>query len=270
MPLLLQTNIDREVEEKIVGSVARAGGTVNQLLSYKNCTVEDINIVDGGFGVINKLSSRRSNLLSLSYVKKMKQELEYLLRGPCVPRDRKTIILDMHKAYLVSDLAGKYDCVVSSNLLEHSPNPIFLLLNFYFITKEGGYQFHAIPHYKYTYDRFRMPTPVEHLIEDFENFTGEDDTTHVEDYAQSAIEKDGWQREFHKRYPLRYPFIHFHVFDEYNTAQLMQFMFQEVVNDVLKNEQFSDNVVIFKNALNPEFVSKYRPLIEKYSQNLVR
>ena len=265
MSLLLQTDIEKECRARIRGTVARAGGTVDQLFSYKDCSVQDINLIDGGFGVLGKLSSRRSSLLSLSFLKRLKQDLGYLIQGPRVPRDHKTLILDMHDAHLDDGLEHRFDAAISSNLLEHSPNPIFLLLNFYFITKQGGYQFHALPHYKYTYDRFRLPTPVGHLLEDFENFTGMDDTSHVEDYAQSAIEKDGWQREFHKKYPLHYPYIHFHCFDEFNTRELMQLMFQDVVNDVLRTERFSDNVVIFRNSLNPEFVDRYGDVIKKYS-----
>lgn len=268
MNLLLNTDIEAQVRTKIGGSVARAGGTVDQLFSYRNCQVQDINIVDGGFGVLGKLSSRRSSLFSMSLVKRLKQDLSYLVHGAKVPRDHKTLVLDMHEAHLHGSLKQRFDAAISSNVLEHSPNPIFLLLNFYFITKPGGYQFHAIPHYRYTYDRFRSPTPVAHFLEDFEKMTGADDTTHVEDYVQSAIEKDGWQRQFHERYPLEYPFIHFHVFDEFNTRELMQLMFQDVVNDVLKNEKFSDNIVILKNSLNPEFVKKYGSLISRYSAAL--
>jgi len=265
MSLLLNTDIETRTCENIRGSVARAGGTVDQLFSYRDCSVQDINILDGGFGVLGKLSSRRSSLLSLSLLKRLKQDLGYLVKGPMVPRDHKTIILDMHEAYLNEELKHRFDAAISSNLLEHSPNPVFLLLNFYFITKEGGYQFHALPHGKYTYDRFREPTPVEHLIEDFERNTGKDDTSHVDDYVQSAIEKDGWQKSFHERYPLTYPFIHFHVFHETNTRQLMEFMFEDVVVDVLRNEKFSDNIVLFRNTLNREFLARYGEVVDRYS-----
>lgn len=51
----------------------------------------------------------------------------------------------------------RYDAAILSNLTGHSPNPIWLLLNFYCITRKTGHQFHAIPHYAYTCDRFRKP-----------------------------------------------------------------------------------------------------------------
>lgn len=55
MVLLLDTDIEHKVKNHIVGKIARAGGSVNQLLTYQNCVVEDINLPDGGFGSVRKL-----------------------------------------------------------------------------------------------------------------------------------------------------------------------------------------------------------------------
>lgn len=267
MPLLLGSNIETVVKKNLHGFIARAGGTVDQLIEYKQCTVEDINIPDGGFGEI--LKSPKINRLrhSLPLLKRyINQEIKFLAHGSKIPRDRKTVVLDMHAAHLDERLHNRYDCSISSNLLEHSPNPIALLLNFYFITKKTGYQFHAIPHYAYTYDRFRVPTPLAHLIEDFENHADPSDSSHTEDYRQSAIVKDGWQKKFHEKYPLAYPFIHFHVFDENNVKALLKYVFQEVVGDIIKTERFSDNVVIFKNTLNPRFAEKHKKLLREMGE----
>jgi len=86
---------------------------------------------------------------------------------------------------------GSIDEVRLHHVFEHSPNPILLLLNLYLITRKGGYQFHAIPHYKYTYDSHRNPTDIEHLVSDFENKTDWKDISHNDDYIISAIEKIG-------------------------------------------------------------------------------
>lgn len=267
MSLLLGTNIDSLVEANIRGSVARAGGTVDQLVHYRQCSVEDINIPDGGFGKV--LHSGRSHATGnyLPVIKRyVKQEFKFLVHGARIPRDRRTILLDMHDASKHKALQSKYDCSISSNLLEHSPNPIMLLLNFYFVTRKNGFQFHAIPHYAYTYDKFRLPTTLDHLIEDFENGADASDHSHVEDYRQSAIEKDGWQRKFHEKYPLEYPFIHYHVFDEHNTKALFEYVFQNVTNDIYKTDRFSDNVVIASNALNPAFAEKYRHVLQEMGE----
>ncbi len=268
-PLLLGTDIDSRVHRFIQGRIARAGGTVDQLINYRQCLVEDINIPDGGFGRVYKDGVSGIARHTFPFIKRFaRQEILFLFQGHRISRDRKTIILDMHNAHRKNELHDRYDCAISSNLLEHSPNPIWLLLNFYLITRKNGYQFHAIPHYRYTYDRFRVPTAVEHLLEDFENHADASDTSHVEDYRQSAVEKDGWQKKFHDKYPLEFPFIHFHVFDENNTKELMELMFEDVVSDVLRTDLFSDNVVVFKNKLKREFVEKYRDVLSGYSELL--
>jgi hypothetical protein len=268
-PLLLGTDIDSRVQQLIRGHIARAGGTVDQLINYRQCIVEDINIPDGGFGRVFKDGVSGIARHTFPFIKRFaRQEILFLFQGQRISRDRKTVILDMHDAHRKNELHDRYDCAISSNLLEHSPNPIGLLLNFYLITRKNGYQFHAIPHYRYTYDKFRAPTTVEHLLEDFEHHADASDMSHVEDYRQSAVEKDGWQKKFHDKYPLEYPFIHFHVFDENNTRELMELMFEDVVSDVLKTDVFSDNVVVFKNKLKREFVEKYKRILSQYSELL--
>ena len=52
MSLLLNSNIEEKIKRHIVGKIARVGGSVNQLLTYQNCVVEDINLVDGGYGIV--------------------------------------------------------------------------------------------------------------------------------------------------------------------------------------------------------------------------
>ena len=270
MALLLNSDIEQKIKLHICGKIARIGGSVNQLMDYQKCTVEDINLVDGGYGIVRSMNGIRSPLQMLKVIQRyLSQERKFLLHGYAVPRDRKTISLDIHNAHEVPALARRFDAAISSNMIEHSPNPIFLLLNLYLITKIGGFQYHAIPHYRYTFDVHRAPTPFEHMLEDFENKMDALDTSHHADYVQSAIEKHGWQRSFHEKYPVAYPYMHFHVFDEYNVKQLFELMFEDVVSDVFKTEEYSDNVVICRNVLNKDFISRYGSLIESYSKGFL-
>jgi hypothetical protein len=105
-----------------------------------------------------------------------------------------------------------------------------------------------------------------HFIDDFKRQMEVSDVTHTEDYRQSAIVKDGWQKQFHEKYPLKYPFIHFHVFDEHNTRALLEYVFTSVVADVYKTERFSDNIVLFRNALNPQFVATHERLLQNLAK----
>jgi len=263
MTLKFGSNIQEKVNQSIKGNVARVGGSVDQLVTYgKHSNVQDINIIDGGFGSVKNIAEGKtlSEIPRICY-RKVKQEIKYILSGDRVSLDRKTIRLDMHFAQERSELLNKFDASISSNVLEHSPNIIYLLLNFHLITKENGWMFHALPNHEYTFDRFREPTQLEHFIDDFESHTSFTDRSHDQDYIQSAIEKDGWQREFHKKYPVNYPFMHYHVFNKVNTEALFSYIFEDVCCDLLRTEQFSDNVVLCRNKLNKDFMKKHQHLI---------
>ncbi|MDD3321948.1 MAG: hypothetical protein PHS59_10950 [Paludibacter sp.] len=267
MSLLCNTNIQEIVKDRVTGKVARIGGRMNQLLDYNNCKVTDINIIDGGYGKVRNLLSVKSIKSMLrTAIRQTRQEMVYLLHGEREMRDRKTVILDLHFASNQPNIQHKFDASISSNMIEHSPNPIWLLLNFYFITKEGGYQYHAIPNYRYTFDEFRKPTTLEHIIDDFKKMIWFNDETHVEDYTMSAIDKNGYQCEFHKTYPVSYPFMHMHVFDEVNVRELAEYMFEEATVDCIRNDEYSDNLLILKNKLNTNFLKEHSNLIEKYKE----
>lgn len=270
MTLLLATDIDSRVHDQIRGNVARIGGSVNQLVDYSRTKVTDINVIDGGYGYVKKIKDIHSFRNVLGTIRRFwKQEWGHFIHGERISLDRKTMILDMHEAYQRLDMRHTFDAIVSSNVVEHSPNPIFFLLNCYLITKKDGYQYHAIPHYKLIFDMYRKPTTLTHAIEDFKNKMQLDDTTHVQDYIDSAIIKHGWQRKFHQKYPVAYPYMHQHVYDEFNTRELAALMFEEVTNDIIKTEDYNDNIVIFKNTLNKKFVEEYGDIIDAYSKNFL-
>jgi SAM-dependent methyltransferase len=74
-----------------------------------------------------------------------------------------------------------YDFVLSCHSLEHIANPIKAILEWKRVTRNGGYILFVLPHKDRTFDRKRPITTLEHMIEDYERGTGEDDKTHFED-----------------------------------------------------------------------------------------
>ena len=272
MALLLGTDISEKITELIRGKVVRVGGAVNELNIYDRCRisqVDDINLLEAAFGVLSLRSAKDARKIYKFFKKFVRQEILWFFKRNAIPRDRKTIILDAHYAHTREEMKGRYDCAISSNVIEHSPNPIFLLLNLYFLVRKGGYQYHVLPHYRYTYDVYRKPSSLDHLIEDFERNTDETDTSHNEDYIQSAIEKQGYMREFYKTHPVSHPYIHYHVFDEHNVRELFEMMFVYVTVDVLKDDRYAGAVVLFKNELNSVFVERFRSVIGRYSEKFL-
>jgi len=82
-------------------------------------------------------------------------------------------------------LLERYDFVVTSHVIEHFANPINTL-NLWkkYILKPDGYILSIIPNKDFCFDRKRPLTTLEHLILDYKENIGENDTTHIEEQKQ--------------------------------------------------------------------------------------
>ena len=77
--------------------------------------------------------------------------------------------------------SGSVDFVLSSHNIEHVANPVRALQEWLRILKENGLLILVVPHKEGTFDHLRPVTSLEHLIEDYENKTTEDDISHVDE-----------------------------------------------------------------------------------------
>ena len=264
MDLFFQNNKEKDlkikIQKNINGKIARIGGYVNHYINYKKCKVIDFNLEDGGYGEVRPKKYLIDNILF--YIKVFRKELMYLNHGSKIPRPLKTKIHDFH--YNPEKINEKYfDCIISSNVIEHSPNPLLLILNFSKIVKEDGWHFHAIPNAKHSYDKFRKITCIEHLYEDFKRNTPLDDSSHISDYYKSAVIKDGYQKKFHENYPLSYPYIHQHVFNINNVYEMFKLIFNKFYILFDTNENWNDILVLCKNKINDDFMSEYKSIYLK-------
>lgn len=85
----------------------------------------------------------------------------------------------MDGAALGSMTTRTYDFVVSSHMLEHSANPLAVLLGWKRVLKLNGRLLLVLPHRDGTFDHRRPVTSLDHLVQDFNNQVGEDDQTHL-------------------------------------------------------------------------------------------
>jgi SAM-dependent methyltransferase len=74
-----------------------------------------------------------------------------------------------------------YDAVLASHVLEHLANPLAALKEWARIVRPGGYVLLIVPHRDGTFDHRRPVTSLEHMREDAEHETGENDLTHLEE-----------------------------------------------------------------------------------------
>ncbi len=77
---------------------------------------------------------------------------------------------------------ASYDVVLSSHTLEHVANPLRALSEWRRVVGTDGHLVLVVPHLENTFDHRRPLTAFEHIEEDFARSTGEDDTTHVEEF----------------------------------------------------------------------------------------
>jgi SAM-dependent methyltransferase len=143
-------------------------------------------------------------------------EVNYVLNGPKYGFD------------LIEN--DRFDFVYSDNVLEHTPNTIFALMEQIRITKPGGFIYAVIPNKKYTYDKLRKSTSLEILKSKFHEDTFRytldealdivrNSQVYVNNYSESdqikvaekiLAENDGSQ--------------HFYVFDDINTLELLKYL----------------------------------------------
>jgi SAM-dependent methyltransferase len=121
-----------------------------------------------------------------------------------------------------------YDFVLSSHSLEHTANPIQALKEWMRIVKPRGAIVVVVPDYRYTFDHRRRPTPVEHMLDDYNRGTDEKDTTHLSEILKlhnlaldpAAGSLDNFRNRSLRNFENRC--LHHHVFDPGNSRRLFE------------------------------------------------
>jgi SAM-dependent methyltransferase len=122
---------------------------------------------------------------------------------------------------------GSYDVVLSSHTLEHVANPLQALAEWRRVVGNDGHLVLVVPHLENTFDHRRPVTALEHIEEDFGRGTGEDDTTHVEEFVavcDLARVPDALSRqdfEGRTRDQATFRTVHHHVFDTELVVRLL-------------------------------------------------
>lgn len=115
---------------------------------------------------------------------------------------------------------GSYDFILSCNNLEHIANPIKAVMEWRRVVNEQGILLLILPRKESNFDHRRNITSLEHLIMDYENNTGEDDLTHLNEILNlHDLKRDphaGTFEQFKKRSHdnLVNRGLHHHVYDQ--------------------------------------------------------
>jgi SAM-dependent methyltransferase len=78
------------------------------------------------------------------------------------------------------------DFVIISHVFEHLANPIRVVGEVFRVLRPGGIAIIAVPDKRYTFDRARSLTPLEHLIEDYRAGVTESSDEHYMDFLRGT------------------------------------------------------------------------------------
>jgi predicted SAM-dependent methyltransferase len=118
-----------------------------------------------------------------------------------------------------------YDFVMSSHVIEHIANPIRALKEWRRILKPDGAAIFVVPHRDYGFDHRRPLTTLQHMLDDYERSTGDDDQTHLQetldlvDYSMMGSDREKLMAL--GRDVLKTRVLHHHTFNEANFSDLL-------------------------------------------------
>lgn len=158
-------------------------------------------------------------------------------------------IMEASNLNLISD--STYDGILSSHCLEHTANPIKVILEWKRVIKSDGYLLLVLPNKEFTFDHKRPITTINHLIDDYENCIGEDDLTHLEEILElHDVNKDPGLVGSLKNRSLdnfKNRCLHQHVFDDNLILQLANIVDMELFE---KGHFFPYHMVYLMKAKN--------------------
>jgi SAM-dependent methyltransferase len=129
-----------------------------------------------------------------------------------------------------------YDFIISSQMIQHSANPLRVLYEWSRVLRDKGHLLLIVPHMKMTFDHRRGVTNIHHLIDDFTNGTGEEDMTHLEEILRCHdLTRDrlaGTFQEFKNRSEQNPALraLHQHAFDEKLVIQMINHVGLQVIH----------------------------------------
>ncbi|MFM1806340.1 MAG: hypothetical protein RL212_599 [Pseudomonadota bacterium] len=149
--------------------------------------------------------------------KKSFAKVDYVLRAPKYAFD------------LIND--ASFDFVYSDNVLEHTPNPIFALIEQLRVTKVGGFVYAVIPNKNFTFDKQRKSTASKVLVDkyladifEYEIDEALDVIRNTVDFPITFSDSDAEMAYAREMISVADGSYHFHVFEIQNTVEMLNYI----------------------------------------------
>lgn len=133
------------------------------------------------------------------------------------------IVAEADRLSMIPDASE--DFVIANHLLEHLPDAIGALKEWYRVLRRGGVLFLALPDKRFTFDRDRPRTTLMHLVADHEDRGTRSRHAHFEEYSRLVHKKTGSKlaRDVDRLLAQDYS-IHFHVWIPEDIAELLEYL----------------------------------------------
>jgi SAM-dependent methyltransferase len=142
---------------------------------------------------------------------------------------------------------SSYDFVISSNCLEHVANPLLALKEWSAVLAPEGRLLVVVPKKESNFDHQRRATKFDHILSDYQESTGEDDLSHLEEILKfHDLELDplaGTVDDFKKRSQDNFHnrCLHHHVFDE----KVLKKMFHHAgIRPIITTTIYTDYLIV--------------------------
>lgn len=152
-----------------------------------------------------------------------------LAAEPLVPVE---VIDDGEQLATVPD--GSQQFVIANHFLEHCQDPIRAASNFFRVLRPGGVLYMAVPDKRFTFDRERAVTPLEHLLDDHRDGPERSREEHFLDYARFVIgsPSEAGVRELANHLKERDHSIHFHVWTQKEMLEMLLWLRETIGFDI--------------------------------------
>ncbi|MFO5493152.1 MAG: methyltransferase domain-containing protein [Cuspidothrix sp.] len=160
------------------------------------------------------------------------------------------IIDDGENLNSISD--SSVDFVIANHMIEHCQNPIGTIQQHLRVLKSGGILYMAIPDMRYTFDRDRPVTSLEHLISDYTEGPEWSKRSHFEEWTRlvNKVPENEFVDSVQHLISINYS-IHFHVWTQMEFCELLiycqsQLSFPMEIELLQKNNNFEFIVILRK------------------------
>ena len=140
---------------------------------------------------------------------------------------------------------GSQDFVIANHFLEHCQNPLLALENMFRVLRVDGVLYLALPDKRYTFDRLRPVTTLEHLRRDYEEGPEWSRREHFQEWVRlvnGVTDPVMMDRQVEQLLAMEYS-IHYHVWTQREMLELLLYLAKQYPFDIEAMLRHKDEVI---------------------------